>query len=218
MRSLLQTILSTALLFAFTAAPALAQTKIATVNLEKVFYNYYKYKIASADIQEHANSLDKDYTSMAEDLKKRTDQYEQLLESADDQAVSDQERARRRQAAADQYQQLQDSRAALETYERQAQINLADQRQRMRDNILAEIKKAVADKAKAAGDSIVLDTSAQTVAGTPAVLFCNAANDLTDDVLKQLNASAPPDLPELASPPPVLVSTNTLPYNNTLGN
>lgn len=212
MRNFLRIVLPAALLVAVSGAPAFGQSKIATVDLKKLFENYYKTKLATAAVQQRAAELDKDYSTMAADLKKRSDDYQTMLESANDQAVSQDERDRRREAANDELKQLQDSKAAIDQFERQAQIQISDQRQRMRDNILEEIKKAVADKAKAAGDTLVFDSAAQTVNGTPAILFDAGDNDLTADVLKQLNATAPPDLPDATSPP-VYVSTNSLPYD-----
>lgn len=199
-------------MMAITGVPAFGQSKIATVDLKKLFENYYKTKLATADVQQHADELDKDYANMAAELKKRNDDYQTMVNSANDQAVSQDERDKRRQAAQDQLKQLEESKANIDQFERQAQITISDQRQRMRDNILEEIKKAVADKAKAAGDTIVFDTAAQTVNGTPAILFAAGDNDLTDDVLKQLNSTAPPDLPETTAPP-VFLSTNTVPYD-----
>ena len=70
---------------------------------------------------------------------------------ANDPAISAEERDRRKQAAADKLKQLQTSKAAIEQYERQAQSTLSEQRQRMRDKILVEIKAAVSVKAKAGG-------------------------------------------------------------------
>ncbi|HEV2330129.1 MAG TPA: OmpH family outer membrane protein [Verrucomicrobiae bacterium] len=216
MRNLLRIILPAALMLAVTGVPAFGQSKIATVDLKKLFEDYYKTKLATAAVQQRADQLDKDYTSMATDLKKRNDDYQTMLESANDQAVSQDERDRRRLAAADQLKQLQDSKAAIDQFERQAQIQISDQRTRMRDNILQEIKKAVAEKAKAAGDTIVFDTAAETVNGTPTVLFAAGDNDLTDEVLKELNSTAPPDLPDTTAPP-VYLSTNSLPFE-TPGN
>lgn len=197
---------------AITAVPAFGQSKIATVDLKKLFENYYKTKLATAEVQQRADELDKEYSSMAADLKKRSDDYQTMLDSANDQAVSQDERDKRSQAASDDLTQLEASKAAIDQFERQAQIQISDQRQRMRDDILQDIKKAVADKAKAAGDTLVFDTAAETVNGTPAILFDAGDNDLTDDVLKELNATAPPDLPETTAPP-VYLSTNTLPYD-----
>ena len=61
----------------------------------------------------------------------------------------------------------------------------------MRDNILSEIKAAVAAQAKAAGYSLVIDAAAETANATTAVVYSNGENDLTDAVLKRLNAGAP---------------------------
>ena len=200
-------------MMAVTGVPAFGQSKIATVDLKKLFENYYKTKLATAAVQQRADQLDKEYASMAADLKKRNDDYTTMEGLANDQAVSQDERDKRRQAANDELKQLQDSKAAIDQFERQAQIQISDQRQRMRDNILEEIKKSVAEKAKAAGDSIVFDTAAETVNGTPTVLFAAGDNDLTDDVLKELNATAPPDLPDTTAPP-VYLSTNSLPFDS----
>jgi outer membrane protein len=182
---------------------ALAQTKIATVDLKKLFDNYYKTKLAQAAIQERASQLDKDDKSMKDDLKKGSDDYQKLLQQANDQALSADERDRRKQSADDKLKQLQASKAAIDQFERQAQTTLGEQRQRMRDNILVEIKAAVATKSKAAGDTLVLDTAAETVNGTMAVVYSTNDNDLTDAVLAQLNAGAPIDLtkPDTTTPP-----------------
>ena len=70
MKILLKTILPLFLLLAFMGGSALAQTKIATVDLRKLFDDYYKTKLAQAAIQERAAQLDKDDKSMKDDLKK----------------------------------------------------------------------------------------------------------------------------------------------------
>ncbi len=213
MRNFLRTLFPAILLLALTSLPAFGQNKVATVDLKKLFDSYYKTKLATQAIQQRANDMDKDYTTMAKDLKAKSDDYEKLLESASDPAVSDQERQRRKDSAGDLLKQLQDNKAAIDQYERQAQMTLTDQKQRMRDNILDEIKKVVAAQAKSGGYTLVLDSAAQTVNGTPSIVFTTGEGDLTTDVLKQLNAAAPPDLPESTEPAPVFLSTNSLPYN-----
>ena len=199
-------------MMAVSGVPAFGQNKIATVDLKKLFEGYYKTKLATAAVQQHADELDQEYAKMAQKLKKGSDDYQTMLESANDQAVSQDERDKRKQAADDELRQLQDLKATTDQFQRQAQITISDQRQRMRDSILDEIKKAISDKAKTGGDTIVLDTAAETVNGTPAILFTTGDNDLTDDVLKQLNSTAPPDLPDTSSPS-VYLSTNSLPMD-----
>jgi len=211
MRKYLRAIVPAAFLAAFVAIPAAAQEKIATVDLKKLFDNYYKTKLAQAAIDQRRTELANDDRSMTDDLKKRGDEYQKLLDSAHDQAVSDDERAKRRQLADDKLKELQDSKAAIEQFERQASTTLSDQRTRMRENIIAEIKKAVADKAKAADYTLVLDKAALSINETPAIIYDGGDNDLTDDVLKELNAGAPLDMPQ-TTPDSSTTLTNNLPY------
>jgi outer membrane protein len=207
---ILRTIIPAFLLLAFLSTPALAQTKIATVDLKKLFDNYYKTKLAQASVQEKAAQLDKDDKDMKDDFTKGQGEYQALLEQANDQAISADERDKRKQAADAKLKQLQDSKSAIDQFERQAQATLGEQRQRMRDNILVEIKDAVIAKAKSGGYTLVIDSAAETVNGTTAILYDSGENDLTDAVLSQLNAGAPIDMTKPAATttaePPSLVN------------
>ena len=212
MKNTLRTIFPAILLITFLSGSALAQSKIGTVSLKTLFDDYWKTKQAQAAIQDRLTQLGKDDASMKADLKKASDEYQQLLQEENDQALSAEERDRYKKDADDKLKQLQDRQTALEQYERQAQATLSDQRARMREKILDEIQAAVQAKAKAAGYTIVLDTAAETVNATPAVVYSSSEVDLTDVVLKQLNAGAPIDTtpaPAAASSPPSLLNTNS---------
>ncbi|MGO8836866.1 MAG: OmpH family outer membrane protein [Limisphaerales bacterium] len=206
----LRTTVLTLLLLAFLSVPALAQTKIGTVDLRKLFDGYWKTKQAQQALNDRKVQLDQDDKGMRDDLKKGSDEYQKLLDQANDQAISADERDRRKQAAADKLRQLQESKNAIDTFERQAQATLAEQGQRMRENILTEIKAAVATQARAGGYSIVVDAAAETANATTAVLYTSGENDLTAAVLKQLNAGAPISV---LSAPTVLPATLMLGTN-----
>jgi outer membrane protein len=214
MKNILRTIFPAMLLMTFLSGSALAQTKVATVDLGKLFKNYYTTKLAQANLDDRKSQVEKDESGMVEDLKKGDTEYKALLVAANDQAMAPDERDKKKQAADAKLKQLQDSKAALDQYDRSAKANLADQFQRMRDKILAEIQTAVNTKAKAAGYALVLDSAAETVNATPMVVYNAGQTDLTDDVLKQLNAGAPIDLNStnsiFSSPTPSMLSTNRL--------
>jgi len=208
MRILRTTVLIISLL-AFLSVPALAQTKIGTVDLRKLFDGYWKTKQAQVALNDRKAQLDKDDKGMLDDLKKGSDDYQKLLEQANDQAISADERDRRKTAAADKLRELQDSKNAKDTFERQAQVTLSEQGQRMRENILKEIQAAVNTRAKAGGYALVIDSAAETVNQTPVFLYTEGQDDLTADVLSQLNAGAPIDTtaPATTSPPPLGTSS-----------
>jgi outer membrane protein len=175
---------------------AAAQTRIGTVDLRKVFDNYWKTKQADASLKERGAEMEKDHKVMVDNFKKGRDAYQKLLTDAADQAVSAEEREKRKKAAEDKLKELKDSEETIATYERQARTTIDEQRKRMRDNILTEIRNVLNAKAKAAGYSMVLDTAAESANNTPIMLYVaeNKDNDLTDSTLSQLNAGAPVDL------------------------
>ena len=199
-------------LLAVLSVPALAQTgKIGTVDMRKLFDGYWKTKQAEAALNDRKAELDKEDRGFIDDLKKAKDEYQKLLDGANDQAISSDERDKRKQAAADKYGQITDSETTITQFERQAQATLAEQSQRMRANILNEIKTAVAAKTKAAGYAMVFDIASETVNQTPIILYSSGENDLTSAVLAQLNAGAPIDLakPAVTTMPSVKIGTNS---------
>jgi outer membrane protein len=210
---LLRTTILTVSVLACLSVPALAQTKIATVDLRKLFDGYWKTRQVQTVLNDRKTQLDNDDKNMRDDLKKGSDEYQKLLGQANDQAISADQRDKRKQAAADKLKQLQDSKTTIDQFERQAQITLSEQGQRMRDNILSEIKAAVTAQAKAGGYSLVIDAAAETANTTTAVVYSSGENDLTDAVLKRLNAGAPISI----TPAPVVTSPSSLLGTNTPG-
>jgi outer membrane protein len=175
--------------------PASAQTpKIGTIDLRKVFDTYWKTKQADANLKEEAGGLDKERKTMVDQFQKGQDDYKKRLDSANDAAVSTEERDRRKKGAEDDLLKLKELQTNIEQFDRQARATLAEKQRRMRDNLLAEIKEVIKAKAKAGGFTYVLDSAAETINNTPVVLYSTGESDITDDVLKDLNRSAPADL------------------------
>jgi outer membrane protein len=200
-----RTTLLTVSLLVLLGLPALAQTKIATVDMGKIFSGYYKTKLSENLYEKDQADARKEIKDMADDFDKAQTDYKQLVEQANDQAISPEERDRRKQAASDALKDLGNRKAAMDSFSRQAESRLSDKRQRLTGNIVADIRKAVADKAKAGGYSLVVNSAA-----TDTVVYAGDADDLSDAVLKQLNMGAPIDLTAPATAPS-LVGTNSVP-------
>ena len=185
MKNLRFTILTVVLLVA-TIVSASAQTKVATVDMKKLFNGYYKTKLSQTSLENRKSELRKEIKDMADGLDQKQAEYKQLLDKANDQTLSTNEREKNRLASTDKAKDINESRAAIEQFQRQAEAQLGDQSQRMSVSLVGEIQKAVADKAKAGGYSMVLNAASVEV-----VVFANTDNDITAPVLAQLNAGAP---------------------------
>jgi outer membrane protein len=171
----------------------MAQSRMATIDLRKVFDGYWKKKQAEAALKERQTDMEKEDRNMVDDYKKVKDDYQSLLASANDQAVSTEERDKRKKAAEDKLRRMKEMEDAIAQYERQARTTIGEQSQRMRSNILTEIRNVVNAKAKAANYAFVMDTASESINNTPVFLYSNNENDITDAVLQQLNATAPAD-------------------------
>jgi outer membrane protein len=180
---------------ALLSSSAFAQNKVATVDLKKCFDNYWKTKQADANLKERAAEMDKTRKGMVDDFQKANDEYKKLLDGANDQAVSAAERDKRKQAAESKLIEIRQLQQNIEAFDRQARTTLAESQRRLRDNLLKEIRELVSAKAKARGFALVLDTAAETRNETPVLLFTSGENDLTEEVVKELNAGAPPITP-----------------------
>ena len=175
----------------FCSGSALAQTRIATVDLKILFEKYWKTKQADAALKDRATDLDKEYKGLRDDLKKANEEYQKLLADANDQAVSAEERDKRKKAAETKLKSIKETEDTVVQFERQARTSLDEQRTRMREKILEEIRATLNVRAKTSGIGLVVDTAATTVNNTPFVLYNTGDSDLTQVVLDQLNASAP---------------------------
>src|SRR5215471_9347187 len=193
MKNLLGKFVPTLLLLSLLTGSALAQGRTATIDLRKVFDNYWKKRQAEAALKERQTDMEKEDRNMVDDYKRVKDEYTSLLNSANDQAVSSEERDKRKNAAEEKLRRMKEMEDSIATYERQARTTIGEQSQRMRSNILSEIRNVVNSKAKAAGFSLVIDTAAETINSTPVFLYSNNESDITDAVLQQLNSTAPAD-------------------------
>ena len=201
MKKFCLTLLTAAILAASLSANA-ADSKVATVDMKKLFNGYYKTRLAQSSLESRKTELRKEIKDMADGLEKAQADYKQLLDQANDQVLKADERDKRKQAAADKAKEITSSRAAIEQFQRQAESQLADQSQRMSGNLVGEIQKVVAEKAKAGGYTTVLNSGSNEV-----VVFASDTSDITASVLAQLNAGQPIDVIP-SSGVPLNISTN----------
>lgn len=192
MKNTVKLILATAaLVLVLGATTASAQGRIATVDLKKLFDSYWKTKQADVALKDRGAELEKEFKGMMEEYTKSKDDYKNLTAATTDPAMSDSEREKKKKEAEDKLRGIKEQEEALQKFQAQARATVEEQRRRMRDNILVDVRKAVDGNAKVAGYTLVIDTASETINSTPVVLYSKGENDITDAVLSQLNANAP---------------------------
>ena len=176
----------------FLTVPSRAETnKIGIIDMQRLFDKYHKTKQAQAQVDDQTADFEKRKKGMLEDYQKANREYKKLIESAQDQAVSSDERDKRKSAAEKKLLEIKEIEQDANLYQRTADEQLKMQARRMTEVILRDIRDLVEAKAKAGGYTIVIDVAAKSAVGTPIVLYTNGQNDMTQEVLSQLNSTAP---------------------------
>ncbi|MGZ4963893.1 MAG: OmpH family outer membrane protein [Limisphaerales bacterium] len=170
---------------------ARAEVKIATIDLRKVFDSYYKTKQADEILKKEADDVQKERKDLIDKYKKLEDDWKALINRANDQALSSEERDKAKQQAERKLVELRETEQAVNEYDRVAQQKLFEKKKSKWDAIVTEIRQVVTIKCKGAGYNLVLDSSGDTMNNTPMVLYTDGQNDVTDMILKELNATAP---------------------------
>jgi outer membrane protein len=168
-----------------------AQGKVATIDLRKVFDNYYKTKNADTQLKEEATEMEKQRKDMVDEYRKGDAEFKALIDKANDQAISADERSKNKAAADKKMAELKETEQAITEYERRSRSKLAEKQRVKREAILKEIRAVIDSKAMAGNLSLVIDVASESANGTPVVLYSNGENDITVAVLSQINATAP---------------------------
>jgi Skp family chaperone for outer membrane proteins len=185
------------LLVGLLALPASAQ-KVATFNLQKALEGWFKYQQAQTAREAKGNEMDDELKKMSAKLETLRDDAIKLLDQSKDISIAATERESLRKRAFDKGQELTNGLNEIKLTQNTMRETLNMQWGNIVKGMVEDITKAVQAKAKAAGYTAVWDVSASNpnfMLGlrieTPIVLYSNGENDITEEILKQLNAAAP---------------------------
>lgn len=178
-------------LAALISASAQAQTKIAVVNMKTVFDGYWKTKQSDATVKEREAEFKTERKKMEEDYEKLNGEYRELDKASRDPAISPDEQKKRKDAANSKLLEIREIEQSVQNFDRNFRQQVADQITRMRENIFRDIREVVDARAKAAGYGLVLNTAAE-ITQIPVFLYVSGLPEMTQEVLTELNAKAPP--------------------------
>ncbi len=173
-------------------AAVAADQKIGTVDLKKVFDKYYKTIQSTAALKLEAADMEKERKQMMDNAERHKTEWQTLIDKANDQAVSSEEREKSKKAAEQKYVELESDKQSITEFDRASASRLREKELQRRDAIVKEIRGILNVDAKAGGYTMVLDPSGESGNMVPVVLYTNGQNDLTDALIKELNSTAPP--------------------------
>jgi len=190
MRTLLITLFLT-LLFSLEPVEARAAVqKIATINLKKVYSEYWKTKKADEAIKRKALDKQKIAEGIEKDLRSLDDQIRKSEKLLQDSTLSVAERERRRKQQQRTINEARETAQALQQYNRATQSELQKEQGDTIKKLISEVQGVIGTIAKAKGYNHVFDSSAKTGPGL-VLVFTDGKDDLTAVTQAQLETTNP---------------------------
>ena len=188
---------------AFGAVSASAQTvKLGTVDMKKVFENYYKTKDAEAKINEARNAAKKEMDDRMDVYNKGVNEVKKMNEEIESPALGKEAKETKSKARDEKVSELNAMQREINEFRQTREKQLQEQSVRMRGGIVDEINKIVEGKVKSDNFDVVFDKSGPSLNGVPIVLYARESFDFTDDVIKALNKNKGKDEPAAAPAKP----------------
>lgn len=177
---------------AMSASPALAlDQRIVFVNMEKVFSEYYKTKLADAQLKTQADSFKAERKTLVADFQVKQDKFNKLRDEAQNTALSEDARNKKRNEAETMLADIRDTEAKIRRYDDSKQKELDDQSRRMRKDIVKEIREHLTGYARSQGYAAVFDSSGDSMNLVPLTLYSDPTTDITEAIVGLLNKGRP---------------------------
>lgn len=183
------TIICAAAAFSTMQAQA-ADIKIATIDLQKVFEDYFKTKEADARLKDQMEGFKTERDSRLEDYRSLVDQIKSLRDSLNDPSLSDDAKKEKQLKYEEKFNEARQREQELKNFEQTTAKLIQDQSGRMRKTIIDEINVVVKEFCSGKYD-LVLDKSGVTMNGTSVILFSENMTDLTGEIVQRLNSKKP---------------------------
>ncbi len=161
--------------------------KIGVVNLDRAFSEYYKTKLADAQLKQQADEFNEERKKLVGEYEKLQEQFAKLRDEAQNIALSESVRSAKRDEAEDKLVELRDYESRIRRFDETRRKQLDDQSRRMRKRIVDEIMQTANNFTRVRGLQLLLDSSAQSLNGVEMVLYADPKLDVTDDLLNELN-------------------------------
>ena len=176
-----------ALLLWPSAGHAQTADRLAFVDMDKVFNEYFETKRFDARLKELADEVKAENDEMVDELKEMGEGLTALKEEIDDPTLSSEARKRKRTEAEEQLLAVQEKQMQIQRFQEDRRSELDAQGRRMRERIVGKINRVIKDYATEKNYFAVLDSSGNTLNQIPVVVFSVPRADVTDDIITLLN-------------------------------
>ena len=168
-----------------------AATAIGVISLEKVYNGYWRTDVENKKLKTKQEEALGRIKKLDESLQKEGTVLGNMIKAMQDPRLAAAERSNRQQQVQTKQKELQQMQDAIRGFRERTRKDLELDMRKEREQIMEEIQQIVSTEAKKRKLNLVLDEAARSAAIAPIVIFTDGENDLTEEVLRQLNLSDP---------------------------
>ena len=183
-------ILALLLLVFCSAALSAAEARIAVVDLDRVFKEYYKSRIAEEFLTQQMEAARLYMNQLNASLEALKAEARRLGTNAYNPALNDAARKQAADKADEALAKVKAKETEIQLYTNERMRELRRLEQQRRDEIIADIRSEINRRAQAGNYSFVLDCSGKSANQLPVVLVYPKAHDISDAVIRELNRPA----------------------------
>jgi outer membrane protein len=167
-----------------------AETKIGTVDMERVLKEYSKTKEAETRLNEAKNAAKKEFDERADAYKKALEEINRINAQLDSPVLSSDAKASKAKERDEKIANLKNMEREINEFRQTREQQLQQQLLRMRENLLKEITDVVMEQVKSRNMDLVFDKSGASLNRFSPILFSPEAMEFTTDVIAEVNKKA----------------------------
>jgi outer membrane protein len=180
------------------AAHAQPAVKLMVVDMAKLYDNHYKTLEQNAKIQSDDQKAQEEVDKMNKEGNSLVEEYKNLNDQANSSALSAEKKTQAQNEAQKKLEQIQAKQNEVRTFIQNTRNSLQQRLQTFRSLMLEEIGKVATEVAKRKGATLLVDKAGPSLIGVSNIIYADAAYEITDDVMAEINKSRPAGAPTAA--------------------
>ena len=198
-------------------AQAQPAPKIMTVDMAKLYDSHYKTEEQMAKLRGDEQKAQEELDRLNKEGNALVEQYKELADQANNPATTAEAKQKAGAAAQAKLQDIQKKQNEVQSFTNNTRGSLQQRVNTFKTIMIEEITKLASDVAKRKGATLVFDKSGLGLLGVQTIIYSDAAYDITDDVMKEINLSRPapaavaPVAPTTTAPAPAAPAATDTP-------
>ncbi len=185
----MQVLLALAILAA--GAGNAGEVKIAVVNGSRVLKEYFKTEMADAHIQQQLDDYTAERDKLLAEHRKLKQDFEGLRAETQNKALTEEAREKKREQAEDKLTEVIEYENTIREKAASRKKQIETEGRKIHAELAKAVKTAVQGCAAKGGYTLVLESGGLLANGLEPVLYAESGADLTDEVIRILNAGKP---------------------------